>query len=128
MSPQTAEVFDEDSLLRRVANSPDMMKRAGDLARPSSAAFKPHDEDGAVSVDVRKRLPDPGRPLDVLAELPEHGLVELLARKVREVGLDVVHAPLPENPSHGNITGLGALGKAAQRRAARARIGRGLGV
>lgn len=112
-------IEDEDSLLRRVANSPDMMKRDGDVTRPSSAAFKPHDEDGAVSVDVRKLLANPAEPLSVLADLPEHGLVEIYAGKVREVGLDAVHEPLPKNPAHGNIIGLGAMGKSGQRRAQR---------
>lgn len=116
MSPQI-EVGDDDSLLRRVANRPAMIKR--DDGRLSSAAFKPHDEDGAVSIDIRKLLPDPRRPLDVLADLPEHGLVEVFARKVHEVGLQVVHAPLQENPAHGNIIGLAALDKPSRRRAQR---------
>lgn len=122
MSTPPAEqdiVQDEDSLLRRVANSPNMMKREGEVTRPSSAAFKPHDEDGAVSVDIRKLLVNPGEPMDVLAELPEHGLVEIYAGKVREVGLDVVHQPLPQNPAHGNIVGLQGMGKSGQRRAQR---------
>jgi hypothetical protein len=119
VSPPLVEIPADDALLRRVANVPDMVKRIGGLVRPSSVVFKPHPEDGAVSVDVRRLLPVPGNPLSVLAGFPEHGLVELLASTVRQLGLEVSHVPLPQNPAHANIEGLPDLTKAERKRSQR---------
>ena len=119
MSLPPIEISDDDWLLRRVPNVPNMVKRDGELVRPTSVVFKPHSVDGAVSVDVRRLLPAPGDPLTVLEDFPEHGLVELLAGAVTSAGLTVSHAPVPGNHAHANIEGLGALTKAEQKRSQR---------
>lgn len=119
--PQIDIIGDGDALLRRVANRPNMVKREGDVVRPTSAVFNPAREDGGVSVDVRRLLADPSDPVSVLDSTPEHGLVELRAAVPRGLGLDldVVHAPEPGNPAHANIVGLPELQKAARKRASR---------
>ena len=119
MSSGQAEIKDDDALLRRVANKPNMFKHEGAVVRPSSAAFKPAGQDGGISVDVRRLLPDPSDPLSPLEGLPEHGLVELRATVPRANGHDVVHAPLKDNDAHANIFPAAGLGKADQRRAQR---------
>ena len=106
----TEPIDDNDALLRRVADNPHQWKQYPDGSiRPTSPTMKPHSEDGGLSVDVRRLLADPRQPESVLAELPDHGLVEFRARVARAHGLDVDHDPLPENPAHGNITGFAAL-------------------
>jgi hypothetical protein len=119
VSNTPAEILDDDALLRRVANRPNMVKAAGDVVRPTSAAFKPSSEDGGISVEVRRFLADPTDPFSVLAELPEHGLVELRAAEPRTLGLTVDHDPLEHSPSHANINGLPGLEKPEARRVAR---------
>ena len=119
MNTQAVEIEDEDALLRRVANKPDMVKRDGQAVRPTSAVFKPASEDGGISVDVRKLLVDPTEPLSVLTETPEHGLVELRARVPRANQLDVVHTPQAGNPAHADIVNLGDLSRPLQKRARR---------
>lgn len=116
---ETAEINDEDCLLRRVANRPDLVKRDGDIVRPSSVAFNPAREDGNISVEIRKLLEDPTQPLAVLSEFPEHGLVELRAEAPRGLGLEVVHDPLPDNEAHGNIIGLADMARAERKRLTR---------
>ncbi len=94
-------VEDDDALLRRVADKPDLWKRTDDgTVRPTSVAFKPHNADGGVSVELRRLLPDPTAPLSVLDSFSTHGLAELFAAAVRSVGLDVVSDPLPESAAH----------------------------
>lgn len=117
MSDPIVDIEDEDALLRRVANHPDMVKRGE--GRPTSAAFKPSERDGGLSVDVRRLLPDATDPTSVLDQYPEHGLVELRAAAPRELGLDVIHDPLPENYAHANIVPEAQMDRAAQRRAYR---------
>jgi hypothetical protein len=119
VNAESSEIGDGEALLRRIANKPNMLKRDGDVVRPTSAAFKPAGSDGGVSVDVRSLLPDPGVPTSVLALFPGQGLVELSARGVRERALDVVHAPLSDNDAHANIIGWDRMSKPDQKRAQR---------
>jgi len=113
VSLPTVEIVADDALLRRVV--PGLVTRQGTV-RPTSVVFKPHPDDGAVSVDVRRLLPVPGDPLSVLAGFPEYGLVELLASTVRGAGLQVFHAPLADNPAHANIVGLADMSRAESKR------------
>ena len=96
-----------------------MVKRKGDIVRPTSVVFKAHSDDQGISVDVRRLLPDSGDPLSVLADLPNHGLVELRAGVPRVLGLTVDADALPENPAHANINGMGGLEKPEAKRLAR---------
>lgn len=119
MNTDQVEIEDDDALLRRVPDNPDLVKRKGAVVRPSSVAFKPSDTDGGISVDVRRLLDDPTDPLAVLDGLPTHGLVELRASVVRDNGHTVHHAPLDGNPAHANIILQDGLDKKEQARAQR---------
>lgn len=119
MSAPLVEIEDEDALLRRVANRPNMVKQDGGVFRPTSAAFKGAKADGGLSVDVRRLLPDPTRPETAVDAFPEHGLVELRAGSVRELDLEVLHDPIAENYAHGNIFPTDGMSRAAQGRACR---------
>jgi hypothetical protein len=110
------EIDDEDCLLRRVANRPDLVKRDGGVVRPSSVAFRPAGEDDKISVEVRRLLENPSDPLSTLADYPDHGLVEFRAGVPRGLGLDVEHDPLPGNNAHGNIVGLSGLARPERKR------------
>jgi hypothetical protein len=116
VSVAVLEIGDGECLLRRIASQPNMIKRDGGVARPTSAAFKPSAVDGGLSVDVRSLLPDPGVPTSVLDAFPAAGLVELSVRAVRDAELDVEHAPLPENGAHANIVGWDSMSKPDQKR------------
>jgi hypothetical protein len=72
-----------------VANHPDLVKRDGDVVRPSSVAFRPAGQDDKISVEIRKLLDDPADPLSTLIGHPDHGLVEFRAELPRSLGLDV---------------------------------------
>ena len=110
----TERVEDEDALLRRVPDKPDLWKRQKDgTVRPSSVAFKPHSADAGVSVDVRRLLADPRRPPEPAGGA---GLAEVTAGVVRELELDVEHDPIPENAAHANIIGMGPLPPAQAKR------------
>jgi hypothetical protein len=114
----TQEIGGQDVLLRRVPDQPALWTTAEDgTIRPSSAAMKPAGEDGGLSVDVRRLLPDPRNPLSVLSELPSHGLAELRATQVRDQGLEVIHDPLPDNYAHANIVGFGEMSRSQAKRA-----------
>ncbi len=102
----TEAIGDDDALLRRVADNPHQWKQYPDGSiRPTSPTMKPHDEDGGLSVDVRRLLADPKAPESAVGEFPHHGLVEFRAHVPRSHGLAVDHDPLPDNYAHGNITG-----------------------
>lgn len=119
MNEPLTEIDDEDCLLRRVANRPDLVKRDGDVVRPSSVAFRPAGLDDKISVEIRKLLKEPSDPLSTLADHPDHGLVEFRAGLPRSLGLDVEHDPLPDNDAHGNIVGLGGLARSERKRLSR---------
>jgi hypothetical protein len=119
VSEPLTEIADEDWLLRRVANRPDLIKRDGDAVRPSSVAFRPAGQDGKISVDIRNLLEDPSDPVAVLEDHPDHGLVELRAGVPRSLGMEVEHDPLPDNNAHGNIVGVDALARAERKRVSR---------
>lgn len=114
------EIADEDRLLRRIPDQPERMwTRAGGRLRPSSAAFKPSEADGGLSVDVRRLLPDPATPTLVLDVTPDAGLIELRAANARELELEVVHTPQRDHYSHADVIGFARLEKAAAKRAQR---------
>ncbi len=110
-------IADGDCLLRRVPDQPERMwTRSRGVLRPTSAAMKPSEADGGLSVDVRRLLADPASPASVLGDRPDDGLVEWSAAVPRDAGLEVEHAPLPGRYSHADVLGLDRFHKAEQKR------------
>lgn len=106
------EIDDEDWLLRRILDQPEAMwTRKDGVLRPTSAALKPSEADGALSVDVRRLLAEPARPTSALGEGGDDGLVEFRAAEPRRRGLEVEHAPLEGRYSHANVVGFSELEK-----------------
>lgn len=110
------EVAADDALLRRIPDKPDMWTD-GEVVRPSSAAMKPADADGGLSVSIRRLLDDPAEPLSALDGQPDgYGLTEIHARDAFDLELDVEHAPLPEDIAHANICGFDRFTKSRAKR------------
>lgn len=90
-------ITEEDALYRRFL--PYYLKEDGKL---SSAAFK--DSRKEPSVDL-KRLTTINRSLDANHKQKGFGLAELSAGVPLRLGLEVLHAPVPENIAHCVIKG-----------------------
>jgi hypothetical protein len=75
--------------------------------RISSAAFSPSSDGSGVSVNIEDEMQRRGiSPADLLALPPNAvGVAFVSAAQVRAEQLDVNRQPLPDDPSHGNITG-----------------------
>lgn len=111
------KIDDADWLLRRIPDQQERMwTRAGGVLRPSSAALKPAQLDGGLSVDVRRLLPDPAAPASVLGDRHGDGLIEFRAAYPRAAGLDVLHSPLPDRYAHADVVGFQRLAKPAEKR------------
>lgn len=82
--------------------------------------MKPSSEDGGLSVDVRRLLPDPAVPTSVLEDGSSLGLAEFTAVVPRDNGLDVDHNPLEGNDAHADIRGFEAMSKKEAKRAQKA--------
>lgn len=108
MTEPVEDIDNDDALLRRIPDQPSMWTRKGGGVRPTSASLQPSDDDGGLSVDVRRLISDPAAPTSVLGEHPLHGLVEFAAGAVRQLDLEVEHAPLSGRYSHANVTGFPA--------------------
>lgn len=88
----------------------------------SSAAMSPHPRDQALSVDVRRLIPDPRNPLtapSVVAGEAADGVAELFARAAEALGLTVEHDPLRDNRAHAGITGFDQMRPGVAKRAQR---------
>lgn len=81
--------------------------------------MRPHSEDGALSVDVERLLPDPSASTSILDRFPDHGLVAFLAGVPIDAGLVVNHAPLNDRVSHADIVGMAEMSKSAAKRVQR---------
>jgi hypothetical protein len=106
LPPDDPTIADTDDLLRRVPNSPGMVKVDSEgTLRPSSAALVFPPDNIGCSVDVQGLLPDPSAPLDVLTPYPvEWGLATCAAGDAREGGQHhVVGKPEAENPAHAEV-------------------------
>lgn len=112
----------DDALLRRVTNDPNLWTRKEGRLRVSSAAMSPHPEDGLLSVDARKLIPEPSDPLTAPCldqGAPEDGLAELVTRVVLDLGLSANHDAQPDNPAHVNIKGFETMSAKQAKRAQR---------
>ena len=79
--------------------------------------MKPHPEDGRLSVDLRRLLPDSANPMAVLEGVPGSGLAEFQAAAPRANGLEVEHTPLEENVAHADIRGFEGMSRNEAKRA-----------
>lgn len=107
-----------DVLLRRIPDLPEeqWIRGGNGVVRATSAAMKPTDDDGCLSVDVRRLLPDPGDPCSVLERFPNQGLCEFLAQVARDLDLRVDCDPIPGNPAHACISGFDAFSEKVAKR------------
>ncbi len=118
----TENIEDSDALLRRIPDRPEQLwtKRADGTTRPTSASMKPSSEDGRLSVDVRRLLPNPTDPTSVLGVEAGLGLAEFAAAVPRANGLEVELSPLEQNEAHADIRGFDVMSKKQAKRAQKA--------
>jgi len=118
----TENIEGTDALLRRIPDRPEQLwtKRADGTTRPTSASMKPSSEDGGLSVDVRRLLPDPTDPISVLGGEAGLGLAEFPAAVPRANGLEVEHTPLEGNDAHADIRGFDEMSRNEAKRAQKA--------
>lgn len=94
-----ADIQDEDWLLRRVFfTDPNYVKDDGTV---TSLAFKPRGGESGLSVDI-ERLTTYEKSIQ---DRSRFRLFHLQASVPRQIGLDVIHDRLPDNPAHALITG-----------------------
>lgn len=116
------EISSQEALLRRIPNVPNLWTEGSDgQVRVSSAAMSPSTEDGGLSVNVRRLLECPADPADeMLGESVDGvGLAEFFASVAYDQGLDVEHAPLPDNWAHANVAGFHQMTRNRAKRAQR---------
>lgn len=118
----TERIDDVDALLRRIPDRPEQLwtTRADGTPRPTSVSMKPSSVDGALSVDVRRLLPDPTDPISVLGDHAGLGLAEFAAAVPRAGGLEVEHTPLEGNDAHADIRGFDEMSRSEAKRAQKA--------
>lgn len=93
------DILNEQCLLRRI---PD---HALDGAAPDSSNFREKEESTGLSVSLWLQADN----LDVLlADHPGWGATTLIVADVRKLGLRVMRAPLPDDPNHCEIWGIGS--------------------
>ncbi|MBM2847028.1 MAG: hypothetical protein HW407_2340 [Bacteroidetes bacterium] len=95
-------ISNQERLWRRVpANDPDHVKKAPITGEPrlSSAAFK------SRTVLISVAIASLTTPEDLLVGYPEHSIVEVTARVVREAGCIIVRDPKPGDTAHAHIIG-----------------------
>jgi len=93
------DILDHNCLLRRI---PDYAVVG---AEPDSSNFREKEEAAGLSVSV---WVDPADLDKLLAEHPEWGLTTLVVADVRMLGLKIARAPLPDDPHHCEIWGIGS--------------------
>jgi hypothetical protein len=94
-----ADVEDHHCLLRRI---PDY---ALIDAEPDSSNFREKEEGTGLSVSVWS---SPDDLIILLTENPTWGLTTLVVSDVRKLGLKIMRAPLPDDPNHCEIWGIGS--------------------
>lgn len=91
------KIDDDDELYRRIA--PDHFKTDGTV---SSGAYKLK---GKPDKEISVNLAYLSTIEKTLENRPNFGVGSLIARYPREIGLEVVHDPLPDNEAHSLIKG-----------------------
>jgi len=106
----------DDGLIRYIHPTHVVPDKNTGKRRLSSAAFSGSSSPpSGMSVDLERPMRDAG--LNSLARLPnsDFGAVRLLAGDMRGLGHKVGRNPLPDNPYHGEVWGIGK-GKNAKKR------------
>lgn len=102
-------IEDDEGLLRRVPNWPNMVKFDSNLnsLRASSACFSDREtNDVEVSVTLEKPLQESGgNHYDVISSLPGFGLARLLVGFARSKEQIINKRPTGDDPHHGLIIG-----------------------
>jgi hypothetical protein len=101
-----SSIPDDEVLLRRI--TPDWADLDDSLGtvRPTSQAFQGHRGSGRMSVHIASVLSQLDLAWESVVErMPGYGIVSLTAGEVRAAGLGVRLDPLPEDPSHGVVSG-----------------------
>ena len=93
-------IHPQTELWRRVANDPNLVKYDEKLKclRPTSAAFKRHPSNNAISVHIADIVIEYGLSAHDIAQ--NQYLVSLTAEKVRTHDLGIAKTPKPNDPSH----------------------------
>lgn len=104
MVTEQGNLYDDPSILphtklwRRVKrDDPHQVKHN----RPSSAAFKRHPANNAISINIVDIAMENGLSASDMAR--NEYLVLLTAEQVRSLGLGIAKTPQPDDPSHGDI-------------------------
>jgi hypothetical protein len=99
------DVGDDEVLLRRFAQCHLIEEKFG-VFRVSSAGFASSSDGSGMSVDLKSELERQGLPVThVLTSFPNQGLAQILASDVRQLELQVIRTPLPDNTAHANVVG-----------------------
>lgn len=92
-------IHDEDNLLRRVPHTdPNYIKPDGTV---SSFAFTPKKDEDGLSVNIERFT----TYQDTIQDRSRFRLYALPAVEPRMLGLECLHAPLPDNYAHALVTG-----------------------
>ncbi|MBL4865286.1 MAG: hypothetical protein JKY67_02795 [Pseudomonadales bacterium] len=103
-------VADEDRLLRRIPNNPNMLKfdQSTQTVRPSSAAFKDRTDGRELSVTLEKQLLEDGNVHEyAIRNFEGFGLAAIGVKFVRSLkpAQFVIADPTPDDPYHALIVG-----------------------
>lgn len=104
-------IEDNDGILRRVPNWPDMIKfdKNMNAYRATSACFSDKDDGKELSITLEQPLLDSGATLqDAIAGDPRFGLARLTAGFVRHAiapAQKLLRAPTQDDPYHGLVIG-----------------------
>jgi len=110
------DIRNGDGLIRHIPEHHIVLDKNTGYRRLSTGAFSEFSKPpGGMSVDLERPMIEAG--LDPLAMLPnpDFGAVRLIAGEMRELGHKVGRNPLPQNPYHGEVWGIGP-GRGAKKR------------
>jgi hypothetical protein len=114
-----AEILAEHHVIRHITPNDLHTDQGTGVTRVASGAYsESSDAHGGMSVDIEEWMAADGlEPLHYVAD-ETHGAVRLNVAALRPLGFQVGWDPLPENPHHGAVWGIGN-GSARKRRIAR---------
>jgi hypothetical protein len=108
------EVLREHHVIRHITERDLHLDKAISQTRIASGAYSESSE-GGMSVDIEEWMLEDGLESTHYVTDLAHGAVRLNVGELRELGLTVGWDPLPENPHHGAVWGIGNGSKRKQR-------------
>lgn len=103
------DIGDDEGLIRHINPEHHVVydKNSGEKRLSTGAFSESSKPPGGMSVDLEQRLLNDGK--DSLAMLPDPGFgaVRLIAGHMRELQCQIGSDPLPNNPYHGEVWGIG---------------------